>query len=268
MGALLVGTQGWNYRHWVGPFYPHYIRPEDYLRSYARAFGTVEVDSTFYAVPPEDTVKGWAAKVPEQFRFACKLPQEATHERKLVDAHEVLDEFTTRMRTLGNRLGPILIQLGPEFGPEYAPALERFLPLLPPDLRFAVEFRRRGWLRPPILRRLAEHGVAVAMVEGRWLPREAMLRLAAEPTADFAYVRLMGPDRSIVDYSRVQVDRTAELEAWVPALRALADRLETVYVYVNNHFEGHSPSTARRLQKLLGQAVVEPDQLADQGELF
>lgn len=202
MGTIRVGTQGWNYRHWVGPFYPDHTQPEEYLRTYARAFDTVEIDSTFYAVPSEETVKVWASRVPDEFRFACKLPQKATHVRHLVDARDVVAEFADRMRALGSRLGPILIQLGPEMGPEHMPALERFLPLLPRDLRFAVEFRRQGWLSRVVLRCLAEHNVALALVEGRWFRRDAMLRL---PASARRLQRLLGIP--VVDPAQLAVQR-------------------------------------------------------------
>jgi uncharacterized protein YecE (DUF72 family) len=267
-GTLLVGTQGWNYPQWIGPFFPEGTRHEDLLRVYARAFDTVEVDSTFYAVPPERTVLNWASRVPERFRFSLKLPQEITHERRFIDCGDVLHEFVASARHLGPRLGAVLMQCGPDLGPEHRPALERFLHLLPRDIPFAIEFRRAGWLTRPVLDLLREHAVSLALVEGRWIPRRKMLDLAERPTAETIYVRFMGPDRSIADYSRVQVDRTAELEEWAPALRALATRARTVYVYVNNHFEGHSPATVRRLQALLGQAAVEPEAMRDQGELF
>ncbi len=265
---VLVGTQGWNYPQWVGPFYPSGTRAEDYLRLYARAFGTVEVDSTFYAVPPPKVVESWAGKVGGGFRFALKLPRAITHERRLVDCREPLAEFLAAVRPLGEKLGPVLVQFGPEFGPEHRPALARFLPQLVGDVPFAVEFRRRGWLIRPVLDLLHDYGVALALVEGRWLAREKLLRLAEQPTADFGYVRFMGPDRAIEDFSRVQVDRTGDLGVWVPALRALAERVRSVYVYCNNHFEGHSPETARKLLRMMGLTAVEPDAIADQTELF
>jgi uncharacterized protein YecE (DUF72 family) len=243
-------------------------RPDDYLRIYARAFNTVEVDSTFYAVPAEKVVKGWAAKVPDGFQVALKMPQEITHVRRLVGARDVLEEFCDAARVLGTKLGPVLMQFGPEFGPEHRPALERFLPSLPADVRFAIEFRRPGWLIKPILELLHEHRVALALIEGRWLPRKKMLRLAEFPTADFGYVRFMGPDRAIEDFSRVQVDRTGELEEWAPALARIAERARVLYVYINNHFEGHSPSSASRLRARLGMAPVELSALREQAELF
>jgi uncharacterized protein YecE (DUF72 family) len=265
---IRLGTQGWNYDAWVGPFYPARTRAPDYLATYARAFDTVEVDSTFYAIPSERTVLGWAARTPPHFRFALKLPQEATHERRLRDADGVLDAFLARARLLGPKLGPVLVQLGPDFGPDELPALARFLPLLPDDVRFAVEFRQRGWITDGVLALLADRGVALALSDGRWVPRRWALRLAERfaerPAAPIAYVRWMGPDRSIVDYSRVQVDRTRELEAWAAALGALAGAAREVYGYVNNHFAGHSPESVRYLQRLVGLRPVAPDELGDQ----
>ncbi len=268
MGQVHIGTQGWNYDAWVGSFYPKGTRPANFLRTYARAFDTVEIDSTFYAIPPAATVEGWAGRVPEGFVFSLKMPRAITHEQGLEDAWELLEAFTSRARLLGAKLGPVLIQLGPEFGPARRPALERFLPRLPHDLRFAVEFRQRGWLAAEHLRLLADHGVALALADGRFVPRERLLELAESPTSDFAYVRWMGPDRKIEDYARVVVDRSHEIGEWALALAALASRVSTVRGYFNNHFQGHSPASARTMQRLLGQQPVEPAALRDQAELF
>jgi uncharacterized protein YecE (DUF72 family) len=127
-GRVRIGTQGWNYAAWVGPFYPEGTRPADMLPLYARAFDTVEVDSTFYATPPPNTVRGWASRAPDGFVFALKLPQEITHERHLRRAEAETDTFIERARILGPKLGPILVQLGPEFTPPDFPALAAFVP--------------------------------------------------------------------------------------------------------------------------------------------
>ena len=267
-GRIRIGTQGWNYDMWVGPFYPSGTRAADFLTIFARAFDTVEVDSTFYAIPPAKTVRGWAERTPADFRFALKMPQEITHERKLRDAEDPTARFLDVARELGDKLGPILIQLGPEFAPTELPAIAAFLPQLPRDLRFAIEFRQRGWIHDGILALLAEHGVALALSDGKWIPRKTMLQLATRPTADFSYIRWMGPNRDIVDYSRIQVDRTREIEMWTGVLWPLAERAIDVFGYVNNHFAGHSPASARELQRLLGQRPVEPDQLGEQMSLF
>ena len=268
MPVIRLGTQGWNYDGWVGPFFPSGTRPVDFLTTYSRAFGTVEVDSTFYAIPSTKTVRGWAARVGAGFEFALKLPQEITHESRLRAAGDLCKRFFDVARELGPKLGPILIQLGPDFSPSELPALAAFLPLLPQDLRFALEFRHRGWIHEGVIALLAEHHVALALIDARWIPRRVMLLLADRPTSDFAYLRWMGPNRDLVDYSRIQVDRTRELDAWAKVLPELALKVRTVYGYVNNHFAGHSPSSVRMLQGMLGLPMMDPARLGDQLTLF
>ena len=140
---MRLGTQGWNYDAWVGPFFPDGTRQTDFLTVYARAFDTVEVDSTFYAVPAAKTVRGWHDRTPEHFTFALKLPQEITHEHRLRDCGDIADLFFDRARELRAKLGPVLIQLGPDFGPAELPALANMLPTLPRHARRAAQALRR-----------------------------------------------------------------------------------------------------------------------------
>src|SRR3954452_1270540 len=113
--SILIGTQGWNYAAWVGPFYPPATRPAEFLSTYARAFRVVEVDSTFYAVPDARAVRAWAERTPSEFTFALKMPKEVTHERRLRDADDLVRDFLVRVRQLGPKLGPILRQMGLDF---------------------------------------------------------------------------------------------------------------------------------------------------------
>jgi uncharacterized protein YecE (DUF72 family) len=267
-GQIRLGTQGWNYDAWVGVFYPSGTRPTDFLSIYARAFDTVEVDSTFYAIPPATTISGWVARTPPGFVFSLKVPQVITHEKRLRGAEEETAEFLARARELGDKLGPILLQMGPDFGIGELPALVSFLPTLPKDLSFAIEFRRPEWITREVHALLAEHGIAFALSDGRWIPRQTLLRLADQPTASFHYIRWMGPDRTIADYSRIQVDRSREVERWGEVLARIARAGRDAYGYVNNHFAGHSPQTARELQRAIGQTAVEPASLGEQISLF
>jgi uncharacterized protein YecE (DUF72 family) len=269
-GDVLLGTQGWNYPDWVGPFYPPGTHAADMLSTYPRAFPTVEVDSTFYAVPAEPVVVSWRERVPEGFVFSLKVPQEITHEKRLVGVEALLHRFCARAALLGPMLGPLLVQLSPEFHPTWAnrDALRGFLEQLPAGHRWAVEFRHAGWLDGETLELLRGAGVALALADSRWIKRGMVLELAIEPTADFAYVRWMGEERRLTDYSHAQIDRESEFAAWVPALDALAARVQAVYGYFNNQFQGHSPQSARTMQQLLGQPVIAPEMLQEQVELF
>jgi len=269
--SILIGTQGWNYAAWVGPLYPPGTRTSEFLPAYARAFRAVEVDSTFYAVPDAKTVRAWKERTPADFTFALKMPKQVTHERRLRDADDVAGEFLDRARELGTKLGPIVLQMGPDFAPDELPAIEKFLPTLPRDLRFAIELRQSRWMRsdvlPQLLDVLSRHGIALALSDGRWIPRETMLALAEQPIADFLYVRWMGPDREITDYSRVQFDRSEEMRAWSEVLKRAA-LAKDIFGFFNNHFAGHSPASAREMQRLLGQQPVDPETLRAQRSLF
>ncbi len=219
-------------------------------------------------MPPDPVIRGWAEKVPAGFGFALKLPQDLTPASQSAGARDGLLLFCDRVRLLGPKLGPILVQLGPEFGPERWDAVERFLAAIPPGLRWAIEFRQRAWVGPRLLELLRAHQVALTLVEGRWLPREETIGLAIHPTADFAYVRWMGTGKRIEEFSTVQVSRDTELSVWAMALAALAARVTTVYGYFSNHFQGHGPASARAMQQLIGQKPVEPRSLGPQTSLF
>jgi len=240
------------------------------LRLYPRAFATVEVDSTFYAIPAEPVVRSWSEQVPEGFVFALKVPQEVTHERRLLGVERVLERFLSRVRLLEGKLGPLLLQLSPAFDASAAhrQRLRDVIEVLPEGFRWAVEFRHAGWLDRETLELLTRGGVALVLADSRWIKPGRMQELAIEPTARFGYVRWLGRERRVREFSRVQVDREAELSRWAEVLRALAARVETIYGYVNNHYEGHSPHSVRTLQRLLGQPVVEPQALQLQRELF
>jgi uncharacterized protein YecE (DUF72 family) len=277
-GRVLVGCQGWNYEDWVtGPasgdkvFYPQGTRAAGMLDVYARAFETVEVDSTFYAIPSVQAVEGWAGRTPQNFTFSLKLPQEITHRRALRDGSaELLSEFCERARGLKEKLGAVLIQLPPQFAvsEETASALREFLPLLPRDVRFSVEFRSPDWLtRRGLTDLLARHNVAPALVEGPWLPREMVRQLAREPTADFAYVRWMG-ERDLARFDLVQRPRNAELRAWAGIIEEVRARTPLVYAYFSNFYEGHAPASANKLKWLLGQPIVKAADLESQPSLF
>ena len=268
--GILLGTQNWNYRAWIGPFYPPETRKSDLLQWYSRMFSTIEVDSTFYGVPAEAVLKGWKDKVPDDFVFALKLPQEITHVKRLVGGEEVLERFVDRVKFLGDSLGPILLQLPPDFLPsrDNRTLVEGFLTNLAPELRWAIEFRHRGWVDDATLTLLRDRNVALTLVDGRWIKRTRMLELAAQPTANFAYVRWMGLDRRLTDFSHPQSERDEELGEWATTLQALEPLVETVFGYFNNQFQGHSPYSARELQKLLGQEAVEPVAVRPQTDLF
>lgn len=252
--SLYLGTSSWSSKDWEGVFYPPATAAGDYLAYYATRYRTVEVDATFYRTPSIPMVRRWREVLPEGFLFAAKIPQVITHEKTLVDCREELNEFISAISLLEDRLGPLLFQF-PYYSRSSAMTsrvfLERlraFLPLLPDGLRFALEIRNKGWLKPELLDLLRTRRVALALIDHPWMPGIAELLEQIDPvTADFCYVRWLGDRKGIEaqtkTWDKVIVDRSREMRAWVPAIRTLLDRRLAVFGYINNHYAGHAPAS-------------------------
>ena len=267
MTEIQIGAQGWNYKGWVGPFYPRGTPDKDMLRQYAKVFDTVELDSTFYAIPSEHSVRLWMDRTPSGFTFSAKLPSEITHKNRLLDSAEHLSHFLERMRLMGEKLGSILIQLPPDFSPAERGSLSSFLQLLPSDMRFAIEFRDAAWITETTLSELKQYGVALALADSKWIPRSLSIETIEALTSKFAYVRWLGP-RELTDFSRVQIDRHQEFNEWADAFRKLTTKAPTIFGYFNNHYQGHSPASCNEFKAHIGLPVVDPDKLVVQPSLF
>src|SRR5215208_6660898 len=176
---LYLGTSGWSYADWEGTLYPEGFPPGARLSEYAKHYATVEIDSTFYGTPRRSTVERWREIVPEGFLFAAKFPQEITHEKNLVGSEEPAHTFIQTMSLLGDRRGPLLLQLPPSFSVEGMGVLEDFLSILPEGPRYAVEVRHRSWLGSDLPELLGEQGVALTLIDYPRMPR------MEEATADF-----------------------------------------------------------------------------------
>jgi uncharacterized protein YecE (DUF72 family) len=242
-----------------------------YLRAYAREFGSVEVDSTFYGTPPPERLMRWAQSVPPHFTFALKMPREITHERRLVGCHQLVHEFFESAAVLGPKLEAVLVQMGPDFTPDDWGALEAFIPQLPVGPRIAFEVRDPRWFEGAMYDRLrellGEFGIALAVSDGTFVPLEVMLDAFARPTARFAYVRWLGQRDAVTQYGSVQIDRMAQIARWAEVIRVAAAVLERVAGYANNHYMGHSPATIRALYEALGIAHTVPPRVV-QDTLF
>jgi len=274
LSEVVIGCQGWNYGDWTtreiaAPvFYPRGTRSGEMLGIYARAFGTTEINSTFYAVPPASNIENWIRKTPDGFTFSPKMPQVITHELRLgEDSFALVGEFCDRIRPLSQKLAVCLVQLPPQFEATRANALalRRFLEILPRDIRFAVEFRRSEWFVDWTFGELSKHGAVPAIVAGKWIDAAKMLKAAGGLRGDFAYVRFMG-ERDLVSFNRIVRDRTDHLESWARVIASIAT--DRTYAYFSNLYEGHAPESARKLASMLGLGSVDPADLDEQASLF
>jgi len=242
---ILLGTSGWAYKEWEGTFYRKGEKRK--LRAYSQVFQTVEIDSTWYRYPSKGTVMGWLRYSPSNFIFTAKIPKLITHDKLLGLKGEIekdLERFFEVMQPLqlGGKLGCFLIQLPPNytFNPEN---LEAFLQMMPPQFRFAVEFRNKSWIHDETWQLLQKYRVAYTNVDEPLLPPEIHL------TADFAYFRWHGRGKKPwFDYKY----KNQELEAWVPRVKEASKNVKRVHGYFNNHFHGYAPENCLDLLKILG----------------
>jgi len=228
--SVHVGTSGYNYEAWRGSFYPEDLSAKKMLAYYAGRFDTVEINYSFYRRPTEKILQGWAAQVPEGFRFALKAWQRITHQKRLRDCADLVEPFADAARTLGARLAPILYQLPPNLKADL-PLLRDFLHQLPRDLRAAFEFRHASWFADGTYAALREAGAALCIAESEELQTPAV------PTADFGYLRLRR-----MDYD------AAALAKWAEHARSYPGE---VYVYFKHEDEARGPAFAREFLPLV-----------------
>jgi uncharacterized protein YecE (DUF72 family) len=249
--SVILGTSGWSYKEWIGPFYTK--EDKSMLRAYSKVFKTVEINSTFYRYPSKGTVMGWAKYSRDGFIYSAKLPKLITHEKQLdlnEGVEEDLQKFIELMQplSLSGKLGCLLIQLQPKF--EYKPKkLEDFLKILPTHIRFAVEFRDLSWMREETWHMLEKYRVAYTIVDEPLLPPEMHM------TADLAYFRWHGHGTRPWYNYRYHVE---ELEPWVPKLRETAKKVGKIYGYFNNHYHGYAVENCLQVLEMLG--LLTPEQ--------
>ena len=235
-GAIQVGTSGWHYPHWKGPFFPGDLVKKRWLPYYAEHFQCVEINNSFYRTPNSSTIEDWRDGVPEGFFFTVKAPRTITHLKKLRNCAESVSLFLDRIQHFAPKLGPILFQLPPRWhcNPQ---RLEEFLTLLPDDQRFAFEFRDLTWHCQEVYELLAEKGAAFCVydLETFTSPLEA--------TTDFVYVRLHGPGERAYTGSY----KHPTLRTWAGRAKRWARREKRdVYIFFDNDQFGHAVKNAMR----------------------
>jgi uncharacterized protein YecE (DUF72 family) len=234
-----VGTSGWSYDHWRGVFYPEDLSAGRWFQHYAAHFDTVEINATFYRMMPDRMFDGWRDKAPPGFLYAVKMWRQITHRKMLHDAGGELADFLRGARRLGDRLGPILIQLPPNFGLDLE-RLERFLPLLSREFEYAIEFRHPSWFTTAVYALLSERDVALCVFHHVKIDCPRLV------TAPLVYLRFHGASgRSAAKYSSVRLSDWADF-----ARGCLADG-HHVAAYFNNDYKGFAVENAREFRELL-----------------
>ncbi|MDX2205899.1 MAG: DUF72 domain-containing protein [Hyphomicrobiaceae bacterium] len=239
--GVWIGTSGWTYADWRGPFYPADIAKKDWLRWYAEQFPSTEVNGSFYRTPSLDAVRAWRQGTPPGFLFAWKASRFLTHWKRLNPATcaNSIDLMVTRLKALGPKAGPVLFQLPAHFEAD-RDRLVSFLRMLPPRYRFAFEFRHRSWYEPRILDVLRDHDISLCLSDHHQAPAPWQV------TARHIYVRGHGPGGR---YKENYPDRT--LRAWAQSIRNWRAQGRQVFVYFDNDQKSAAPADAHRLGVLL-----------------
>jgi len=256
-----LGTMGFNYREWVGPFYPDGLAARHHLAYFSERLNALEMDSTFYGTPSDTAVLRWAGVTPIGFKICPKMPRIITHEKRLEDVGNITAEFLDRMRLLGDRLGPILLQFPPDFTMAEVSALIHYLPILPDDLRYVIEFRHRSWDKLETAVLLQTHHICWAAVDFIYMPRRIL------PTTDFLYLRFLGPRGRFPTKDREMVDRTADMKQWRQQIQSHLHQVGEVYGFFNDDYAGFAPTTCNRFKEIVG---ADPGEIRpmQQGRLF
>jgi uncharacterized protein YecE (DUF72 family) len=222
---LRVGTSGWQYRDWRGVFYPPGLAQREWLEYYAARYGTVENNASFYRLPSRETFAAWRARTPDGFVMAVKASRYLTHVRRLRDPAEPVARLMRAAAGLGDRLGPVLLQLPPNL-PADPGALDDSLREFArfPGTRVAVEFRHPSWWTEEVQQVLGRHGAALCWADRLERPVTPLWR-----TADWGYLRFH--EGTAQPWPRYGVQA---LRSWVERVAAAWLGDADVFVYFNN----------------------------------
>ena len=231
---IWIGTSGYNYPEWKGSFYPADLPADKMLPFYAARFPTVEINYTFYRMPTEKLVAGWAAQTPSPFKLTLKAPRRITHDSRLKNCGELVSVFCRVAGTLDAKLGALLFQLPPTARKDLA-LFDAFLAELPPKVTAAFEFRHPSWLDADVFERLARRNLALCVADSEKMSTPVRV------TADYAYFRLRDEGYTADDIGR-----------WAETIARESASCREVFVYFKHEEEGKGPLFARMLMDRLG----------------
>ena len=236
---ITIGMSGYSYKEWKPDFYPPELKADQMLRFYAERFGAVEINNTFYRMPTEKVLLQWAQEVPPGFLFGLKAPRRITHMSRLKDSAENVEYFMRTASSLGERLGPSLFQLPPNFKKDL-PLLKEFLALIPRRWVAAFEFRHPSWFEEDVYQALQEHDTALCVVDDE----EGSTPVVA--TARWGYLRLRRGDY-----------REGDLQGWAERIRTQGwDRAFAFFKHEEDG--GRGPLIALEMTRVLGESAGRP----------
>ena len=242
-----IGCTGWSYQGWSGSFYPKNLKSSEWLKYYSQIFEITEINSTFYRIPSQETVRKWNADTPRHFRFTAKFPSIITHEKRLERVNSEVFSFLSSLVPIHEKISALVLQLPPSLSFEEAkPRLDELFDILPDDFLYPIEGRHESWFTDKTIAYLKQNKHCLVWNDVSGINNPMPI------TSNYLYVRLIG-DRSIPDseFGKVSKDKKEEIKNWADKLEKISD-IPLAMIMANNHFEGFAPSTANSLRMQLG----------------
>lgn len=250
MVKIKIGCAGWNYKDWIGPFYPKTLELSRHLEYYSRYFDLVEINSTFYNLPSVEIVKNWFERVPKSFKFIAKVWQNITHNLNTNDLDTYIDQFFTQMEYLSDKISRFLFQFPPwfKYTEKHYKQLNNLVKIIPSDYKFVIELRDNSWFKPEIIAGLIDGYKNI--LGTTYMPN---LKSFYMPNQKSYYIRLIG-DRELTVFNKIQRKQEKAISDLKKCLEDLkkSPQINEIFIIVNNHFVGFAPELVNELKKKNG----------------
>ncbi len=243
---IYIGTSGWTYDDWEKSFYPFDIKRSEWLKYYSKHFNTVEINVSFYHQIKDGVYEKWRKIVPQNFIFSVKISRYLTHIKKLNEPKEPWERFINNVKFLGRKLGPILVQLPPNFKVNIE-KISNLLKIIPSKYKIALEVRNNTWFTSEVYNILKKHNASLVLADSEECPSLTKAKfLNKEITANFIYIRMHGPGNLYSSkYTITQLKRLAK------NIELLRRKTKEIYVYFNNDTNAYAIENAIQLKKII-----------------
>ncbi|MFX1378312.1 MAG: DUF72 domain-containing protein [Promethearchaeota archaeon] len=250
MAKISIGTAGFFYKDWIGPFYPKKLQKTQHLEYFSKFFSLVEINSTFYNLPPEDIVFNWNNRVPKNFRFVIKVWQQISHNLDDQNLDSYIIEFFSRLRELNPKISSFLLQFPPwfKYSDNHLEKLRLLLEKVPLQYKFIIELRDNSWFNSEILYKFID---ADNLILGTtYMPGIIPYYM---PNQKYYYIRMIG-DRKLSVFNRIQRDQSSALNDLFNNVAKLKQKpnIHEIFIIVNNHFQGFAPESVNIIKNKFG----------------
>ena len=266
MARIYIGCAGWDYKDWIGPFYPKLLEPHNRLGFYTKYFNVIEINTTFYSLPKLSVVQNWSEQVPADFKFTVKVWQEITHNFKDANIEDSISQFFYRLSPLKEKIFAYLLQFPPwfKYNEKHIHQLKYLIRELPTENRYVIELRDNSWFNEDLLSEVIERSTVI--LGATYMPG---IKAYYMPKQKTNYIRLIG-DRELTVFDRIQRDQKENISNLVNNINTLkkSPDIYEIFIIVNNHFQGNAPESVNLLKKRLKLPLKEFNQQKKLSDFF